>query len=123
MLGALAMPRYVILEHDHPTRHWDFLLEAGSVLRSWRLAELPSPGKPVAAEPSFDHRIIYLDYEGPVSGGRGSVTRWDTGTYSGSLEETDLEVTVQGSRLRGAIRISADSAGGWKLLFESTVDS
>jgi DNA polymerase Ligase (LigD) len=110
MLGALAMPRYVILEHDHPTRHWDFLLEAGSVLRSWRLAELPSPGKPVAAEPSFDHRIIYLDYEGPVSGGRGSVTRWDTGTYSGS-------------RLRGAIRISADSAGGWKLLFESTVDS
>jgi hypothetical protein len=117
------MPRYVILEHDHPTRHWDFLLEAGSVLRAWRLADPPNPGTAVAAEPSFDHRLIYLEYEGPISGDRGSVTRWDAGTYSGSLEETGLKVTVNGSRLRGAMRISADSAGGWWLLFEPTAES
>ncbi len=117
------MPRYVILEHDHPQRHWDFLLEAGTVLRSWRLAEPPNPGKAVPAEPSFDHRLVYLDYEGPISGGRGSVTRWDAGTYSGSLEKTGLEVTVLGSRLHGILRIVTDSTGVWWLLVEPTVES
>jgi hypothetical protein len=117
------VPRFVILEHDHPTRHWDFLLEVGPVLRAWRLSAPPSPGTAVAAEASFDHRLIYLDYEGPISGGRGSVTRWDAGTYSGSIEETGLDVTVHGSRLRGTIRMSRDSAGGWWLLLESTAES
>jgi DNA polymerase Ligase (LigD) len=117
------MPRYVILEHDHPTCHWDFLLEVGTMLRSWRLTAPPSPETPVAAEASFDHRLIYLDYEGPISGGRGSVIRWDAGIYSGSLEETCVEVTVQGSRLLGNIRMSVDNAGGWWLLFEPTAES
>ena len=66
-----AVPRFVILEHDHPTLHWDFLLEDGEVLRAWRLLAEPGPGAAVAAEPNFDHRRLYLDYEGPVSGGRG----------------------------------------------------
>ena len=33
------------------------------------------------AEVLPDHRLAYLDYEGPISGDRGSVTRWDRGTY------------------------------------------
>ena len=65
-LPEAAVPRYVILEHDHPARHWDFMLESGDVLRTWRLAAPPRPGGAVAAEPSFDHRRAYLDYEGPV---------------------------------------------------------
>src|SRR5947208_419106 len=77
-----AMPRYVILEHDYPTLHWDFLLEAGAVLRAWRLAAPPQPDRAVPAEPSFDHRLVYLEYEGPVSGDRGCVRRWDSGTYT-----------------------------------------
>jgi hypothetical protein len=35
------MPRYVILEHDWPERHWDFMLEAGDGPRSWRPAVPP----------------------------------------------------------------------------------
>ena len=27
------MPRYVVLEHDFPTLHWDLMLEFGSVLQ------------------------------------------------------------------------------------------
>jgi hypothetical protein len=76
------MPRFVILEHDHPTRHWDLMLEAGPVLRTWRLSTPPQPGRSVEAIPSFDHRLIYLDYEGPVSGNRGTVRRWDAGTFA-----------------------------------------
>src|SRR4051794_1331121 len=76
-LGASAVPRFVILEHDPPRRHWDFLLETGRGLASWRLREEPGPGGSVPAEPAAPHRRLYLDYEGPVSGGRGSVVRWD----------------------------------------------
>ncbi len=64
------MPRFVILEHDHPFVHWDFLLEDGDHLRSWRLKEQPAPGRTVEAEAMVDHRLRYLDYEGPVGGGR-----------------------------------------------------
>src|SRR4051794_8490712 len=55
------MPRFVILEHDHPVLHWDFMLEVGDVLRTWRLAAPPAAGMTVPAEPSFDHRKLYLD--------------------------------------------------------------
>lgn len=75
------MPRYVILTHDHPFLHWDFMLEAGGVLRTWRLLDEPAAGRTGRAEALADHRVAYLDYEGPVSGGRGSVARWDHGTY------------------------------------------
>jgi hypothetical protein len=113
------MPRYVILEHDFPIRHWDFMLESGGVLKTWRLAAPPCPGGAVAAEPSFDHRRVYLDYEGPVSGDRGTVTRWDWGTYSGEASALRLD----GVRLRGAARIEADGAGGWRLVLDAVTAS
>lgn len=30
---------------------------------------------------NIEHRRLYLDYEGPISGDRGSVRRVDAGTY------------------------------------------
>ena len=75
------MPHYVILTHDHPFLHWDFMLEQAGVLLTWRLLSEPAVGAEVRAERLADHRLAYLDYEGPVSGGRGSVVRWDYGTY------------------------------------------
>ena len=113
------MPRYVILEHDHPALHWDFMLEAGDVLKTWRLAALPRPGAAVAAEPSFDHRRAYLDYEGPVSGGRGTVTRWDAGTFSWEAADEGVAVWLDGARLRGRARVEPDGAGGWRLVLEA----
>jgi hypothetical protein len=73
------VPRFVILEHDVPMLHWDLLIEQNGVLVSWRLRAPLQPGEPFAAEASAPHRLLYLDYEGPVSGGRGVVTRWDGG--------------------------------------------
>jgi hypothetical protein len=77
----MALRRYVILEHDWPTKHWDLLLDVGPVLRAWRLLEEPAEGVTVRAEVNADHRRFYLDYEGEVSGGRGVVRRWDAGVY------------------------------------------
>ena len=95
------MPRYVILEHDHPTLHWDLMLEAGEVLRTWRLAAPPRPGGKVAAEPSFDHRLVYLDYEGPVGGDRGTVSAWERGTCEVvSSDAARVVVKLEGSPVR-----------------------
>jgi hypothetical protein len=79
------MPRYVILAHDWPTPHFDLLLEAGGVFKSWRLLARPTPGTTVPATPNADHRLHYLDYEGPVGGDRGTVTRYASGEYEGEI--------------------------------------
>ena len=98
------MPRFVILEHDHPALHWDLMLESGDVLRTWRLVAPPTAIGEVAAEASFDHRLIYLDYEGPVSGNRGTVCRWDHGVYHIEVEQKDrLVLWIDGSKLSGQV--------------------
>lgn len=100
------MPRYVILEHDWPVRHWDLLLEDGDVLKAWRLVAEPASGATVAAETNFDHRLIYLDYEGPVTGGRGTVMRWDRGTFEWVERRSDrVVVNLTGDRLSGRVEM------------------
>jgi len=74
--------KFVILEHDHPFLHWDFLIEDGDGLASWRLLESPQSGKRVPASLLPVHRRHYLTWEGPVSGDRGNVRR----IHSGELE-------------------------------------
>jgi hypothetical protein len=112
------MPRFVILEHDHPERHWDLMLEADGVLRTWRLHAPPRPGHAVDATPSFDHRLAYLDYEGPVSGGRGTVQRWDAGTFEWDTETDDQKAfLLRGVRIQGRARL--DRTGEtWSFLCE-----
>ncbi len=70
------------------------MLETGNQLQTWRLLQEPAPGLSVPAEPLADHRIAYLDYEGPISNNRGTVQRWDSGTYE-VLSDTDEWFTVQ----------------------------
>jgi hypothetical protein len=110
------MPRFVILEHDWPELHWDFMLESGEVLRTWRLATPPQSGQSVTATASFDHRREYLDYEGPVSGNRGRVTRWDAGTFTWLADEPSrVEVRVEGRRLSEIVALSHIDGEEWTL--------
>ena len=107
------MPRFVILEHDWPATHWDFLLEAEDVLRAWRLPAEPAAGADVPAEPNFPHRLMYLDYEGPLTGDRGSVRRWDVGTFEWITDESDcVAVELRGGRLSGRAELVA-ADGRW----------
>jgi hypothetical protein len=112
------VPRYVILEHDHPFLHWDLMLESGEVLRTWRLLAPPAPGVEVAAEAIGDHRRAYLEYEGPVSGGRGRVARWDAGTFTWQTAgEGAVVVCLDGQRLRGVARLESKD-GAWRFVLE-----
>jgi hypothetical protein len=82
------------------------MVEAGDVLRTWALAEEPAIGRRIAAAPLADHRLAYLDYEGPVSGDRGTVARWDRGECA--IEEAAPErfvIDAHGERLVGRVEI------------------
>lgn len=114
--------RFVVLTHDHPFLHWDLLLEEGSTLRTWRLLEAPSVPAEIAAEALPPHRLLYLDYEGPVSGNRGHVTQWDRGRYT-RIEETAEHLTVRldGDRLRSRLEL-VTTESGVRAIFTSPVD-
>ena len=112
------MPRFAVLAHDYPAPHWDLFLQAGPVLRSWRLLQTLGPGAPVPAEPAADHRLLYLDYEGPVSGGRGSVTRIDAGDFVWEADESDtVAVRLAGTRFRGRLDLRRTD-DGWTATFQ-----
>ena len=101
------MPRFVILLHELPpghqrATHWDFMLEDGETLKTWALEEELQPGGEACAQQLADHRLDYLEYEGPISGGRGRVSRWDEGDFQW-IEKTDtrLSVLLDGQRHSG----------------------
>ncbi|MDP7275841.1 MAG: DNA polymerase ligase N-terminal domain-containing protein [Planctomycetaceae bacterium] len=105
--------RFVILSHDRPFQHWDLLLEidAGSPLLTWRILDDPGEGTGWRAEPLPDHRREYLDYEGPISGDRGTVTRWDAGDWIAvepvrSLVDDGGILEVRGTRWQCRLRLS-----------------
>lgn len=79
--------RFTILEHDHPFLHWDLLMQQEESLATWRLLQKPCKGLWIPSEKLPDHRLIYLDYEGRVSGGRGHVTQFCTGNFVISCDE------------------------------------
>jgi hypothetical protein len=120
----IAMPRFVILRHEMPGPprggvHWDFMLQQGETLRTWALAEEPTAGTEIAADALADHRIGYLDYEGPVSGERGTVWRWDSGEYEPLIDNArELIVQLRGARLNGTARLRSGTEDSHRWIFE-----
>jgi hypothetical protein len=97
------VPRFVILRHeDRRGVHFDFMLEAAGVLKTWSLPRPPEIGVEMECEALPDHRIEYLEYEGPISGDRGDVTRWDSGTYTVERHgDTEWIVRLFGEKYAG----------------------
>lgn len=107
---------FALLEHTTDEGvHWDLLIEVPGRERlpTWRLAQDPLGSEAaIRAEALADHRRLYLEYEGPVSGGRGQVRRVDRGPAM--IEEFDpplLRAQLAGRRLRGRCRIVGDASG------------
>jgi hypothetical protein len=108
------MPRFAIVQHDHPYPHLDLFLEAGSVLRSWRLPISFPRCEPFAIEPIGDHRLLYLDYEGPVSNQRGTVVNVDRGTFEWIRDDShQLILVLRGAIYSGRLVISTDRHDQW----------
>ena len=115
------MPRFVLLRHECPPgfakpSHWDLLLEEGASLLAWSIETLPLAGEAVAAVKLPDHRLAYLDYEGPVSGGRGHVNRTDTGEFSWiDRRPSRIVVELGGATLRGRFVLEQRQGDAWRL--------
>jgi len=84
--------------------HFDLMLEKDGRLTTFELLQLPIPGERFSIRRLAEHRIDYLDYEGPVSGDRGHVTRWTAGHYV-TFAKTDEKWVVELQSPRLAARL------------------
>src|SRR5205823_1820194 len=95
--------------------HYDFRLEADSVLKSWAVPKEPSMNPTVKrlAVHVEDHPLSYARFEGTIpagSYGAGTVSVWDHGTYepvqagisvTESIAAGRLDFTLHGKKLKG----------------------
>jgi hypothetical protein len=121
--------RFAVLHHTGwvgRSDHFDLLLQLrdatdheARVLKAFATVADTFPESGLALQPLEDHRKLYLNFEGPLSMGRGSVIRVD----SGSLEwvqpwtatSTELHVIVSGTRFCGRFCIRSAQPTGFSL--------
>ena len=129
--------RFAVLKHVRQTDiHWDLLLQLPDrpLLATWQIHLDPAAWKlqfaviPAIAIP--DHRLIYLDFEGQIPGGRGHVTHVDGGVLKlQSVEENFISGYVQGHNLNGLLtltRVKTDRPGAfqhWQLQFGTACET
>ncbi len=122
----MASTRYVILHHRaSASEHWDLLLEHDGALLTW---QLPSPHLstlPLRARRIANHRLAYLEYEGPLTGDRGTVTRVEAGRVTiRDLNDTLCAFDLSGGRFEGAFRLELANpvVGHWLLRSDGNAD-
>ena len=120
-MNSRPSPRFAVLEHSWNGVHWDLLLETvpEEPLRTWAIDAPIVFDVELLARSSADHCAIYLDYEGPIADGRGSVRRVDYGVYE-SIQWTDdhIKIRIKGTQLEGLIdlrRIAESSSWSFRL--------
>ena len=105
------MPRFVILHHQVPPEsprlsHWDLMLEEGDHLATWELSEAPEVGICLNVVQLPNHRLDYLDYEGPLTRQRGMVLRYEWGNYTTiSVDAEQQVILLHGQSLVGRLTI------------------
>ena len=110
--------KFVIQEHSSGSDvHWDFMLEMGNILQTYRLDKTPQDliQTPAGAIKIFDHPLKFLTYEGPVNKGRGSVRIADSGSYEIAHQADDrLELDLNGKILKGKFTLSHIEGDNWQ---------
>jgi hypothetical protein len=116
------MPSFVVLRHQMPEHaprpsHWDVMFDLGDpALPTWALERPPDDEIEQIVTRLADHRLAYLDYEGPLTSGRGRVERWDRGICNVLSRTPDLwQLHLQGERLTGEVSLmrSAPDSPHW----------
>ena len=98
-IGAAA---FVIQEHHARALHFDLRLEHDGVLVSWALPKgVPTdPTHNHLAVHTEDHPMEYLEFEGDIPAGEygaGSMSIWDSGTYSmEKWRDDEVIITLHG---------------------------
>lgn len=111
----------MLLRHKLPDGSWhfDWLIDRGSALPlvSFRVLErvdIPTITE-FFADRIGDHRREYLQYEGPVSDGRGNVQRMASGIVESLSEDPDhFQITVSFGTSRRSWTGTRIDAGRWR---------
>src|SRR5271165_2579794 len=104
--------RFVVLEHNWNGVHWDFMLEVGASLKTWAVDAPIVPGVELPARLLPNHRRIYLSFEGPISGDRGSVRRVAEGVFQSIEWHLDrVRVQLSGAQLVGEVDLYRSPSG------------
>ncbi len=110
---------FVVAEHRQGTGvHWDFMLEVGDCLLTWRMGECPAEldNGTHKAEKIADHPLRFLTYEGPVQNNTGSVKIADCGKYLPLNEQEDrIEFELCGKILNGRFTLEQVKNSHWIL--------
>ncbi|MFQ5411427.1 MAG: DNA polymerase ligase N-terminal domain-containing protein [Phycisphaerae bacterium] len=119
--AARSTGRFVVLHHLEATGdHYDLMIENGDRLATWKMIHPPErmDTKSPDTRRIQDHRPVYLDYEGPISGDRGQVTRHDSGgCVVHERGEARWVLTFDGRRLKGGCILECvdQSEARWRL--------
>lgn len=106
--SLLAVP-----ESSTRVSHFDLMLEFGDSLRTWELLRLPTQGEKCTVRRLPDHRLHYLDYEGPLTENRGHVIGWERGkAIWSSADEDRMEILLFGERLTAKLLIEPENVAG-----------
>lgn len=114
--------RFVLLRHEMPAlekleSHWDLMLELTSSLLTFQCLQLP-PKTPFGQSFNLetlriaDHRMRYLEYEGPISKGRGTVFQVAKGRFQkDSIDENDPFFVFSATNLSAKMEIPSCAIG------------
>jgi hypothetical protein len=111
--------RFVILHHtgcDRP--HWDWFFEESQALVGWRVYHDPTRQAKdgLVLFRQGDHRKHYLDYEGPLSAGRGQVRRVAAGVYRLTARQPDCwRGVLEGQPVAGPFELRRSESDRWLL--------
>lgn len=110
--------KFVIQQHKTGSDiHWDFMLQIGYSLQTYRLDKAPQEliQTPANAVKIFDHPLKFLTYEGPVNKGRGNVHIVDFGTYEiPHQSDNRIEMDLNGKLLKGKFTLSHVEDDNWQ---------
>jgi len=127
-LFSHLMARYTVLRHTMPPHsvrndHFDILFQDGDKLATWEIKTWPPYGEQAATRLP-DHRLFYLDYEGPIDQ-RGFVKQVCSGTFEPRKQhDGDWLLDLSGSTFQGCIHLKRgsieDSPDRWMLSAETS---
>jgi hypothetical protein len=111
------MPRMVIQEHTRDSSaHYDLMMESPTLLWTWRFQDFPGSEPEQPCERIQDHDRKFLEYEGELSPGNGSVRIVAGGTFDLlSAREDEVDFTARAQTVAGSCRLVKRDETHWIL--------